>query len=124
LELHYSLSQLIRAHSLHNNTRRRTTTVANHSSAVLANLQLVQQCHQNPASGATQRVPEGNGASPWVHVVCTQTEDLGVCFDDGCEGFVELPDGDVVLGKTGLLEEFLDAGSGGDGEVDGVLERC
>lgn len=61
-----------------------------------------------------------NSASSRVDVVASETEDLGVGFDDGGKGFVELPDGDVVLFQAGLFEEFLDAGCRGDGEVDGV----
>jgi hypothetical protein len=80
----------------------------------------MQQRHQYPATRATKCVSKCNSTSPWVDVVGTQTEDLGVGFDDGSEGLVELPDGDVFLLEPGLLEQFLDAGGGGDGEVDGV----
>jgi hypothetical protein len=65
-------------------------------------------------------VSERNRSSSWVDVVSSETEDLGVGLDDGGEGLVELPDGDVLLLQAGLLEQLLDAGCGGDGEVDGV----
>jgi hypothetical protein len=65
-------------------------------------------------------VSKSNSSSPGVYIIGTETENLGVGFDDGGEGFVELPDGDVVLWETGLLEKLLDTGGGGDGEVDGV----
>jgi hypothetical protein len=42
-------------------------------------------------------VSQSNSSTPWVYVVGAETEDLGVSLDDGGEGFVELPDGDVVL---------------------------
>jgi len=57
----------------------------------------MQQRNQYPASRATQCVSQRNSTSPWVYVVGAETEDLGVGLDDGGEGFVELPDGDVVL---------------------------
>tara|TARA_R110002003_G_scaffold70_9_gene6370 strand:+ start:25506 stop:25697 length:192 start_codon:yes stop_codon:yes gene_type:complete len=43
-------SELVRAHSLHDDTGRRTTAIADRSSAVLTNFQLVQQCDQYPAA--------------------------------------------------------------------------
>ena len=61
-----------------------------------------------------------DSSSSWVYIVLTETEDLGVGFDHGGEGFVELPDGDVFLLQAGLLEELLDARCGGDGEVNGI----
>jgi hypothetical protein len=67
-------------------------------------------------------VAECNGTSAWVHVVGTKADDFRVGFDDGGEGFVELPDGDVFFLQTRLLEELLDDGCGGDGEVDGVCD--
>jgi hypothetical protein len=42
-------------------------------------------------------VSKSNSSSPGVYIIGTETENLGVGFDDGGEGFVELPDGDVVL---------------------------
>jgi hypothetical protein len=65
-------------------------------------------------------VAKRNSSSTWVDIVSAQTEDLGIGFDDGGKGFVELPDGDVFFFEAGLLEELLDAGGGSDGEVDGI----
>jgi hypothetical protein len=63
-----------------------------------------------------------NGSSSWVHIVGPKTDNLGVGFDDGGEGFIELPDGDVFFLQTRLLEKLCDDGGGCDGEVDGVCE--
>jgi len=113
-------SQLVHGHALHNDTRGRATAIADGRNAILPRLQLMQQCDEDPASGAAQRVAEGNRAAAGVHVGGFEAEDLGVGFDDGGEGFVEFPDGDVAWGEFGLGEELLDAGCGRDGEVDGV----
>lgn len=80
----------------------------------------MQQRNQYPATRAAQRVTKRNSSTPGVDVVGAETEDFGVGLDDGGKGFVELPDGDVFLLQTGLLQKLLDAGGGGDGEVDGV----
>ena len=40
---------------------------------------------------------QSNSTTPWVYVIGAETENLGVGLDHGGEGFVELPDGDVVL---------------------------
>jgi hypothetical protein len=40
---------------------------------------------------------QSNSSTPRVYIVGAETKDLGVGLDDGGEGFVELPDGDVVL---------------------------
>jgi hypothetical protein len=61
-----------------------------------------------------------NRATTRIHILAAQTQDLGVGFDDGGEGFVEFPDGDVFFFEAGLRKEFLDARGGGDGEVDWV----
>ena len=63
---------------------------------------------------------ECDGSSARVDVVGSETKDLGVGFDDSGESFVEFPDGDVFFLQAGLREEFIDAGGGGDGEVDWV----
>jgi hypothetical protein len=105
---------------LHNDTRSCASSIANRRRAVLTNFELMQQRNQDPATRAPERVAERNRASSWVDIIGTETKDLGVGFDDHGEGFVELPDGDVFLLEAGLLEELLDAGGGGDGEVDGV----
>jgi hypothetical protein len=65
-------------------------------------------------------VSESDSASSWVDVVTSQTEDFGVGFDHGSESLVELPDGNVFLLEAGLLEELVNAGGGGNGEVDGI----
>jgi len=80
----------------------------------------MQQSNQYPATRAAKRVSQRNSASSWIDVVASQAEDLGVGLDDGGEGLVEFPDGDVFLFKAGLFEELFNAGGGGDGEVDGV----
>jgi hypothetical protein len=49
-------------------------------------------------------VTERNSSSSWVHIVSSKTDNLGVGYDDGGEGFVELPDGDVFFLQAGLLE--------------------
>jgi hypothetical protein len=65
-------------------------------------------------------VSECNSTSSWVDVVSSEAEYLGVGLDDGGKSFVELPDGNVFLLQARLLEELLNTGGGGDGEVDGV----
>jgi hypothetical protein len=67
-------------------------------------------------------VSERNGSTSWVHVVGPKPDDLGVGFDDGGEGLVELPDGDVFFLQAGLLEELLDDRRGRDGKIDGVCD--
>jgi hypothetical protein len=42
-------------------------------------------------------VAKCNSSSSGVDVVGSQTEDLGVGFDDGGESLVELPNGNVLL---------------------------
>jgi len=80
----------------------------------------MQQRDQYPAPRATQCVSQCNSSSPWVHVVDTKTEDLRVGFDDGGEGFVELPNGNVFFLEAGLLEQLFNAGGGCDWEIYGV----
>jgi hypothetical protein len=80
----------------------------------------MQQRDQYPAARATKCVTKCNSTSSWVDIVGTESQDLGVGFDDGSEGLVELPDGNVLFLEPGLLEQLLDAGCGCDREVDGV----
>jgi hypothetical protein len=65
-------------------------------------------------------VSESDRSSSWVNVVLTKTENFSVRFYDGGKGFIELPDGNVLFLKTRLLEELLNAGCWGDGEIYGV----
>lgn len=83
----------------------------------------MQQRDEDPATRATQRMAQRNGATTRVHVVVTQSEDLAVGFDDGCECLVEFPHGDIGFGEAGLLEELLDDSGGRDGEVDRVCSQ-
>ena len=105
---------------MYNDTRRSTTSVADDGGSVLSILQLVKQGDQDPASRAAERVSQRDGTTSRVHVVGTETEDLGVGLDDRSKGLVELPDGDVFFGKTGLSKELLDTRCRCDREVDGV----
>ena len=41
-----------------------------------------------------------DGATSGINIVNPEAEDLGVGFNYGGEGFVELPDGNVGLGKA------------------------
>jgi hypothetical protein len=66
----------------------------------------VQQRDEDAAPRAAERVAQRNGAAARVHLVIVQADQLAVCFDDGGEGLVEFPDGDVGLGEAGLREEF------------------
>lgn len=63
---------------------------------------------------------QGDSSSTGVDILGAKAEDLCVGLDDSGEGLVELPDGDVFLLQARLLEELLDAGRGGDGEVNWV----
>lgn len=63
---------------------------------------------------------QSDSSSARIDIVRSQTEDLGVGFDDGGEGLVEFPDRDVFFLQTGLGKEFFDTRGGGDGEVDWV----
>lgn len=105
---------------LHNDSTGSTAAVANGRTSVLTRLQLMQQSHQDPTSGATQSMSQRNGSAPGVDIVGAQSQNLGIRLDHGGEGLVELPDGDVGLGQAGLLEHDGDDLGGGDGEVDGV----
>jgi hypothetical protein len=65
-------------------------------------------------------VSKGDGTASGVHVLDTETEDLGVRFYDGGKGFVKFPYGDIGLGKSRLFEKLLDYGGGRDWEVYGI----
>lgn len=92
-----TLLQLICTNPLHNDSTRRATSVTYRCSTILPNLKLVQQRDQYPTTRATQCVAQRNSSSTGVDVVRAQAENLGVGFDDGGEGFVELPDGNVFF---------------------------
>lgn len=123
VDIMYSLQnhlQLVRADSLHNNTGRGASSIANSCSTVLPDLELVQQSDQYPASRAAESVSKGNGSTPRVHVGGLKTQDLCIGFDDGGKGLVEFPDRDVFFGKSGLLQELLDARGGCDGKINRI----
>jgi hypothetical protein len=65
-------------------------------------------------------VPKGNGSAAGIDILDAETEDLSVGLYDGGEGLVELPDRDIGLGESGLLEELVDYGGGCNGEVNGI----
>jgi hypothetical protein len=87
--------QLIHPNPLNNNPTRRAPTITYRRNPILANLQLMQQRHQNATPTAPQRMTQRNGATARIHILAAQTQDLGVGFDDGGKGFVKFPDGDV-----------------------------
>ena len=92
--------QLIGADPLYNDTTRRTATVTDCSSTILANLQLMQQRNQDPAARATKCVTKRNSTAPRVDILVCEPQNLGVRLDDNSESLVELPNRDVLLAQA------------------------
>jgi hypothetical protein len=63
---------------------------------------------------------QGDSATSRVDIINTEAENLSVCFDDGSEGLVKLPYGNVGFGEARLGEELLNYGGWGDRKVDGI----
>jgi len=83
----------------------------------------VQQRDEDPATGAAEGVAQRDGAAARIDVVDAEAEDLRVGLDDGGEGLVELPHGDVLLLQAGARQHQGHDLGRRHGEVDGVDGR-
>lgn len=125
---------------LHDDRRRGTTAVADGSDALLTLLQSVHQGDDNSGTRGTDRlrfssqfverrgresirkrtyVTEGDGTALDVDLGPVQTEHPFSRDAHHGKGLVEFPEGDLVLGHTGILEGKGYGEGRGGGEVDG-----
>lgn len=104
---------------LHDDRRRGTTAVADGSDALLTLLQSVHQGDDNSGTRGTDRVTEGDGTALDVDLGPVQTEHPFSRDAHHGKGLVEFPEGDLVLGHTGILESKGYGEGRGGGEVDG-----
>lgn len=135
-----ALTPHISLQPLHDDRRRGTTAVADGSDALLTLLQSVHQGDDNSGTRGTDRlrfssqfverrgresirkrtyVTEGDGTALDVDLGPVQTEHPFSRDAHHGKGLVEFPEGDLVLGHTGILESKGYGEGRGGGEVDG-----
>ena len=69
---------------------------------------------------AAERVANGNGSAPDIHLLSVKTELLDVGEGDDGESLVDLVEVDILLGKTGVLDGLGDGESRSNGESLGL----
>src|SRR4051812_24839305 len=82
--------------------------------------QLVDGLGDQEATGATQRMAQGDGAAVGVDAGHVRTQLARPGQHDGGEGLVDLEDVDVVDGEAGVLEQLAGGGDGAFEHQDGV----